>query len=163
MKVAVGSDHAGFEYKEIVKKHLEQKGYQVIDKGTYSTESVDYPVYGEAVARAVASGEADRGIVICGTGIGISIAANKVKGVRAALCTNEYMARMARKHNDANVLAFGARVLGIDVALGIVDEFFSTEFEGGRHERRVNLIKKIEKKIFNIQEVCLIVRARQRG
>ncbi|WP_456391970.1 ribose 5-phosphate isomerase B [Persephonella sp.] len=144
MKVAVGSDHAGFEYKEIVKKHLEQKGYQVIDKGTYSTESVDYPVYGEAVARAVASGEADRGIVICGTGIGISIAANKVKGVRAALCTNEYMARMARKHNDANVLAFGARVLGIDVALGIVDEFFSTEFEGGRHERRVNLIKKIE-------------------
>ncbi|WP_456383666.1 ribose 5-phosphate isomerase B [Persephonella sp.] len=145
MKVAVGSDHAGFEYKEIVKKHLEQKGYQVIDKGTYSTESVDYPVYGEAVARAVASGEADRGIVICGTGIGISIAANKVKGVRAALCTNEYMARMARKHNDANVLAFGARVLGIDVALGIVDEFFSTEFEGGRHERRVNLIKKIEK------------------
>ncbi|SNZ03377.1 ribose 5-phosphate isomerase B [Persephonella hydrogeniphila] len=145
MKVAVGSDHAGFEYKEIVKNHLQEKGYQIIDKGTYSKESVDYPVFGEAVGKAVASGEADFGIVICGTGIGISISANKVPGVRAALCTNEYMARMARKHNNANVLAFGARVLGIDVALGIVDQFFSSEFEGGRHERRVNLISEIEK------------------
>ena len=148
MKVAIGSDHAGFDYKEIVKKHLEEKGFQVIDKGTYSKESVDYPIFGEAVAQAVASGEADRGIVICGTGIGISISANKVKGIRAALCTNEYMARMARKHNDANILAFGARVLGIDVALGIVDVFFETEFEGGRHERRVNEIKNIEEKNF---------------
>ena len=148
MKVAIGSDHAGFDYKEIVKKHLEEKGFEVIDKGTYSKESVDYPIFGEAVAQAVASGEADRGIVICGTGIGISISANKVKGIRAALCTNEYMARMARKHNDANVLAFGARVLGIDVALGIVDVFFETEFEGGRHERRVNEIKNIEEKNF---------------
>jgi len=144
MKVAIGSDHAGFDYKEMVKEYLEGKGYHVIDKGTYSKESIDYPVFGEAVAKAVASGEADRGIVICGTGIGISIAANKVKGIRAALCTNEYMARMARKHNDANVLAFGARVLGTDVALGIVDEFFTTDFEGGRHEKRVNLIKEIE-------------------
>ncbi len=148
MKIAIGSDHAGFQYKEIVKKHLEEKGFHVIDKGTYSEERVDYPVFGEAVANAVASGEADRGIVICGTGIGISIAANKVKGIRAALCTNEYMARMARKHNDANILAFGARVLGIDVALGIVDEFFSTDFEGGRHEKRVNIIKEIEEKNF---------------
>jgi len=148
LKVAIGSDHAGFDYKEIVKKHLEEKGFQVIDKGTYSKESVDYPIFGEAVAQAVASGEADRGIVICGTGIGISISANKVKGIRAALCTNEYMARMARKHNDANILAFGARVLGIDVALGIVDVFFETEFEGGRHERRVNEIKNIEEKNF---------------
>ncbi|HHG73469.1 MAG TPA: ribose 5-phosphate isomerase B [Persephonella sp.] len=147
MKVAVGSDHAGFDYKEIVKKYLEEKGYQVIDKGTYSKESVDYPVFGEAVGKAVASGEADMGIVICGTGIGISISANKVPGVRAALCTNEYMARMARKHNNANILAFGARVLGIDVALGIVDQFFSTQFEGGRHERRVNLITDIEKEV----------------
>ncbi|WP_456465604.1 ribose 5-phosphate isomerase B [Persephonella sp.] len=145
MKVAVGSDHAGFDYKEIVKKYLEDKGFQIIDKGTYSKESVDYPVFGESVGKAVVSGEADMGIVICGTGIGISISANKVPGVRAALCTNEYMARMARKHNNANVLAFGARVLGIDVALGIVDQFFSTDFEGGRHERRVNLIKNIEK------------------
>ncbi len=148
LKVAIGSDHAGFDYKEIVKKHLEEKGFEVIDKGTYSKESVDYPIFGEAVAQAVASGEADRGIVICGTGIGISISANKVKGIRAALCTNEYMARMARKHNDANILAFGARVLGIDVALGIVDVFFETEFEGGRHERRVNEIKNIEEKNF---------------
>ncbi|WP_029521207.1 ribose 5-phosphate isomerase B [Persephonella sp. IF05-L8] len=148
MKVAIGSDHAGFDYKEIVKEHLEEKGFEVIDKGTYSRESVDYPIFGEAVAQAVASGEADRGIVICGTGIGISISANKVKGIRAALCTNEYMARMARKHNDANILAFGARVLGIDVALGIVDVFFETEFEGGRHERRVNEIKSIEEKNF---------------
>jgi ribose 5-phosphate isomerase B len=148
VKIAIGSDHAGFQYKEIVKKHLEEKGFQVIDKGTHSEERVDYPVFGEAVANAVASGEADRGIVICGTGIGISIAANKVKGIRAALCTNEYMARMARKHNDANILAFGARVLGIDVALGIVDEFFSTDFEGGRHEKRVNIIKEIEEKNF---------------
>ncbi len=148
MKIAIGCDHAGYQYKEMVKKHLEEKGFEVIDKGTYSEERVDYPVYGEAVANAVASGEADKGIVICGTGIGISISANKVKGIRAALCTNEYMARMARKHNDANILAFGARVLGIDVALGIVDEFFSTDFEGGRHERRVNLIKEIEEKNF---------------
>ena len=148
MKIAIGCDHAGFQYKEIVKKHLQEKGFEVLDKGTYSEERVDYPVYGEAVANAVASGEADKGIVICGTGIGISIAANKVKGIRAALCTNEYMARMARKHNDANILAFGARVLGIDVVLGIVDEFFSTDFEGGRHEKRVNLIKEIEEKNF---------------
>ncbi len=148
MKIAIGSDHAGFGYKEIVKKHLQEKGFEVIDKGTYSEERVDYPIFGRAVAEAVASGEVDRGIVICGTGIGISIAANKVKGIRAALCTNEYMARMARKHNDANILAFGARVLGIDVVLGIVDEFFSTEFEGGRHEKRVNLIKEIEEETF---------------
>ncbi len=145
MKVAVGSDHAGFEYKELIKKHLEDKGFQIIDKGTYSKESVDYPVFGESVGKAVSSGEADMGIVICGTGIGISISANKVPGVRAALCTNEYMARMARKHNNANVLALGARVLGIDLVLGIVDQFFSTDFEGGRHERRVNLIMNIEK------------------
>ncbi len=145
MKVAIGSDHAGFDYKETIKKYLEEKGFQIIDKGTYSKESVDYPVFGEAVGKAVTSGEADMGIVICGTGIGISISANKVPGVRAALCTNEYMARMARKHNNANVLALGARVLGIDLALGIVDQFFSTDFEGGRHERRVNLIMEIEK------------------
>ena len=147
MKIAVGSDHAGFDYKETVKEYLKKKGHEVIDKGTYSRESVDYPVFGEAVGKAVASGEADFGIVICGTGIGISISANKVPGVRAALCTNEYMARMARKHNNANVLAFGARVLGIDVALGIVDQFFSSEFEGGRHEKRVNLISGIERSL----------------
>ena len=144
MKIAIGSDHAGYEYKEIIKKYLINKGYQIIDKGTHSKDSVDYPIYGEAVGKTVSSGEADRGIVICGTGIGISISANKIKGIRAALCTNEYMARMSRKHNNANVLAFGARVLGIDVAIAIVEEFLKTEFEGGRHNIRVNIITKIE-------------------
>ncbi|ACO04760.1 MAG TPA: ribose 5-phosphate isomerase B [Persephonella sp.] len=145
MKISIGSDHAGFELKEIIKDHLQKKGYEVVDKGTYSKESVDYPLFGEAVGRSVSEGETDRGIVICGTGIGISISANKIKGVRAALCTNEYMARMSRKHNDANVLALGSRVLGIDLALSIVDTFLSTDFEGGRHERRVHLIQNIEK------------------
>jgi len=144
MKIAIGSDHAGYDLKELIKNYLSEKGYEVIDKGTYSKESVDYPVFGESVAETVVKGEADRGIVICGTGIGISISANKVRGIRAALCTNEYMARMARKHNDANVLALGARVLGTDLALSIVDAFLTTEFEGGRHERRVKLIMKIE-------------------
>ncbi|EDP73771.1 ribose 5-phosphate isomerase B, partial [Hydrogenivirga sp. 128-5-R1-1] len=105
MKVAIGSDHAGYDLKEVIKNHLEKKGFEVIDKGAFSKERVDYPVYGEAVAEAVASGKAEKGIVICGTGIGISISANKVKGIRAALCTNEYMARMAIRHNNANVLA----------------------------------------------------------
>ena len=145
MKIAIGSDHAGYDLKETIKNYLIEKGYEVIDKGTNSKESVDYPIFGESVAETVAKGEADRGIVICGTGIGISISANKVKGIRAALCTNEYMARMARKHNDANVLALGARVLGVDLALSIVDVFLNTEFEGGRHERRVHLIENIEK------------------
>ena len=144
MKIAIGSDHAGYDLKEEIKKYLEDKGFAVLDKGTNSKESVDYPVFGESVAETVAKGEADRGIVICGTGIGISISANKVKGIRAALCTNEYMAKMARKHNDANVLALGARVLGVDLALSIVDAFLNTEFEGGRHERRVHLIHNIE-------------------
>ena len=144
MKIAIGSDHAGYDLKEIIKNYLIEKGYEVVDKGTNSRESVDYPIFGESVAETVAKGEADRGIVICGTGIGISISANKVKGIRAALCTNEYMARMARKHNDANVLALGARVLGVDLALSIVETFLNTEFEGGRHERRVHLIHNIE-------------------
>ncbi len=144
MKIAIGSDHAGYDLKEIIKNYLIEKGYEVVDKGTNSKGSVDYPIFGESVAETVAKGEADRGIVICGTGIGISISANKVKGIRAALCTNEYMARMARKHNDANVLALGARVLGIDLALSIVETFLNTEFEGGRHERRVHLIHNIE-------------------
>lgn len=144
MKVAIGSDHAGFDLKEVIKKHLEEKGFEVIDKGTYSKERVDYPVYGKAVAESVVSGEADKGIVICGTGIGISISANKVKGIRAALCTNEYMARMAIRHNNANILALGGRVLGQDLAISIVDAFFSEHFEGGRHEKRIELIHQIE-------------------
>lgn len=145
MKIALGSDHGGFFYKEKIKEYLKSKKYEIIDKGTYSPEPVDYPYFGEEVAKSVASGEADRGIIICGTGIGISIAANKVPGVRAALCTNEFMARMARSHNDANVLALGQRVIGLDHALAVIDVFLETEFEGGRHERRVRLIHEIEK------------------
>ncbi len=141
MKIAVGCDHGGFELKEKVKAHLEGKGYEVLDLGCHSTESVNYPVYGKAVGRAVASKEADYGIVICGTGIGISIAANKVKGVRAALCMNTTMARLTREHNDANILAFGARMVGDVLALEMVDIFLNTKFEGGRHTARVEMIE----------------------
>lgn len=144
MKIAVGADHAGFPLKEKIKEFLEKKGYEVLDMGTYSTESVHYPNFAEKVARAVQKGEADRGILICGTGIGMSITANKFKGIRAALCTNEYMARMSRRHNDANVLCLGERVLGVELALSIVEAWLEEEFEGGRHEVRVKLIADIE-------------------
>ncbi len=144
MKVAIGSDHAGFEYKEMIKKYLEEKGFEVLDMGTYSNERTDYPIYAEKVAKAVSNGEADRGILICGTGIGMSITANKIKGIRAALCPNDFMAKMARKHNDANILCLGQRVVGTDHALSIVDTFFSTDFEGGRHQNRLVLISEIE-------------------
>ena len=142
--IAIGSDHGGFQLKQEIMRHLEASGYAFRDFGTYSEESCDYPVYGEAVARAVASGEFERGILICGTGIGISISANKVKGVRAALCGDCYSAEMTRRHNDANILALGARVLGTGLALMIVDTFLATEFEGGRHARRVAMIHDIE-------------------
>ena len=144
MKVGVGSDHGGFELKEEVKKHLEKKGIEFVDYGTYSEESVDYPDYGKKVGEAVVSGDCDKGIVVCGTGIGISIAANKVKGVRCALCSESYSARMTRKHNDSNVLAMGGRVLGVELALDIVDTWLNTEFEGGRHAKRVDKIIAIE-------------------
>ena len=142
--IAIGSDHGGFALKQEIMRHLEAAGYAFKDFGTYSADSCDYPVYGEAVARAVASGEFERGILICGTGIGISISANKVKGVRAALCGDCYSAEMTRRHNDANILALGARVLGTGLALKIVDTFLATEFEGGRHARRVAMIHDIE-------------------
>jgi len=146
VKIAIGADHAGFNLKEEIKKHLEKKGIAVIDKGTYSTESVDYPDFGEAVAEAVVQKEVDFGIVICGTGIGISIAANKVPGIRAALCSDTFSAHSAREHNDANVLALGARVVGVGLALDIVDTFLGASFEGGRHARRVEKIAGIEEK-----------------
>ena len=133
MKIALGADHGGFALKEIVKKHLEDKGFEVLDKGCYSTESVDYPVYAKAVANSILNKEADFGILICGTGIGISIAANRFKGIRAALCSNTTMAKLTREHNDANILALGARMTGDVLALEIVDEFLKTEFLGGRH------------------------------
>lgn len=144
MKVAIGNDHSAVDMKNQVVDHLLKKGFEVINLGTDSTESCDYPVYGEKVGRAVASGEADRGIVICGTGLGISLAANKVKGVRAALCSEPYTAKMSRLHNDANVLAFGARVIGIEMVKMIIDTWFDTEFEGGRHANRVKILMDIE-------------------
>lgn len=137
MRVAIGCDHGGFSLKETVIEAVRQCGAEVVDFGTHSTESVDYPEYGERVARAVAAGDADRGIVICGTGIGISIAANKISGIRAALCQDTYTAKMSRMHNNANILALGARVIGPGLAQEIVTTWLQTEFEGGRHEARV--------------------------
>ena len=142
--IAIGSDHGGFALKQEIMAHLKEKGVEYKDFGTYTEESCDYPDYGEAVARAVASGECERGIAVCGTGIGISIAMNKVRGIRAALCGDCYSAEMTRRHNDANILALGARVLGPGLALKIVDTFLATEFEGGRHARRIAKIHEIE-------------------
>ncbi len=144
MTIAIGSDHAGFPLKQVVKSWLEDHGYEVDDLGTYDTKSVDYPDYAAAVAHAVAEGKADRGILICGTGIGMSMSANKVPGIRAALCTDVYTARMSRRHNDANVLCMGARVIGPGVAESIVEAWLSEEFEGGRHARRVGKINALD-------------------
>lgn len=143
--IALGSDHAGFPLKEHIKRYLENKGIPVSDLGCGGTDAVHYPDYGEKVALAVAGGRAERGVAVCGTGVGIAIAANKVPGVRAAVCVNGYMARMARLHNDANVLALGARVIGAGVAEEIVDLFLETPFEGGRHRTRVDMFARIEK------------------
>lgn len=140
MKIAIASDHGGYELKENVKRYLESRDIHVIDLGTDSEESVDYPVFGKACAEAVASGEADRGIVCCGTGIGISIAANKVKGIRCALCTDVNMAKLSRQHNNANVLAMGGRTTDTETALAITEAWLDTEFEGGRHQRRIDML-----------------------
>ena len=144
MKIAIGNDHSAVEMKNEIKAFLESKGYEVIDEGTNTTESCDYPIYGEKVGRAVVDGEADLGIAICGTGLGISLAADKVKGVRACVCSEPYTARMSRQHNNCNVLCFGARVIGIELAKMIVEEWLNTPFEGGRHQRRVDMIMDIE-------------------
>lgn len=144
MKIGLASDHGGLELKEYVCEYLEEKGIEYVDYGTKTTESVDYPDYGEKLGRAVVAGEVDRGIAICGTGIGISIACNKVKGIRAALSSDTYSARMSREHNNANILALGGRVLGRDLAMEIVGTWLEAEFEGGRHERRVDKISNIE-------------------
>ena len=143
--IAIGSDHGGYALKEHVKAYLTAKGITCLDVGCDSTESCDYPIFGKAVGEAVASGKCEKGIVICTTGIGISISANKVKGIRAALCADSFTAEMTRRHNDANVLAMGAGIVGPNLADRIVDVFLTTEFEGGRHERRVNLMMDIEK------------------
>ena len=140
--IAIGCDHGGFKLKQAVMKHLEERGLEYNDYGTYSDESCDYPVYGKAVANAVASGECDRGILICGTGIGISIAANKIRGIRAALCGDCFSAEATRLHNDANILAMGARVVGEGLALKIVDIFLDTPFSGDeRHRRRISMLE----------------------
>lgn len=144
--IAIGSDHGGLSLKRDIIKHLDKRQIKYKDFGTYSEDSCDYPVFGEAVGRAVAAGEYERGIIICGTGIGISIAANKIRGIRAALCGDCYSAEYTRRHNDANVLALGARVIGSGLALKIVDIFLDTQFEGGRHERRIGLISDIEER-----------------
>lgn len=140
MKIAVAGDHGGFALKEKIAAYLAEAGYEVENLGTYSEESVDYPEYGRKCAEAVVSGQADRGIVVCGTGIGISIAANKVHGARCALCTSVHMAEMTRRHNDANMLALGGRTTEDGLALEIVKTWLETEFEGGRHQRRVDML-----------------------
>lgn len=137
MKIALGCDHGGYELKQFIMKTLEKLGYEYEDFGCYSLESCDYPDFGAAAARAVAEGKCDRGIVICTTGIGISIAANKVAGIRCAHCTDPLSAEMTRRHNDANVLALGAGITGPNLAKRMVEVFLNTEFEGGRHARRV--------------------------
>lgn len=146
MKIAVGSDHGGFLLKDEIIKHLKQKNMEYTDFGCFTTESVDYPDIGQAVGEAVVKGEYNKGIICCGTGIGISISANKVPGVRAALCGDCFSAKASREHNDANVLALGERVIGVELAKMIIDVWLSSEFLGGRHGRRVEKIAKIEEK-----------------
>ncbi|MEN9799725.1 MAG: hypothetical protein RL653_3422 [Pseudomonadota bacterium] len=143
MRLCVASDHAGLQLKDELRRHLEAAGHDVADLGTHSAESVDYPDFGRDVARRVADSGCP-GILVCGTGIGMSMAANKVKGVRAALCTSEFEARMARQHNDANVLCLGQRVVGPGIARAIVDAFLATPFEGGRHQGRVDKLNALD-------------------
>lgn len=140
MIIAMANDHGGLALKKIVKEHLIERGYKVVDLGTHSEESVDYPIYGKACAEAVASGKADLGIVVCGTGIGISIAANKVKGIRCGLCTSVEMAELTKRHNNANMLALGGRITEPGLAVEITDAWLDTEFEGGRHKRRTDML-----------------------
>ena len=146
MKIAVASDHGGFNLKNKIKEYLQLKGYEVFDFGTDSTESCDYPDFALPASEAVASGKCDRGIIVCTTGIGVSMVANKVPGVRCALCQDTYCAELTRRHNDANVLALGGNVIEESSAMEIVDIFLKTEFEGGRHQRRVDKITAVEKK-----------------
>lgn len=141
MKIAIGSDHVGYAMKSELKAYLEGKGHTVTDLGTHSEVRTDYPVYGKAVAKAVTGNDAQLGIVVCGTGVGISIAANKTWGVRAVVCSEPYSAMLSRQHNNTNVLAIGARVVGIELAKMIVDAWLNAEFEGGRHLDRVNMLE----------------------
>lgn len=142
--IVLGADHGGYELKEQIKKHLDEKGVEYEDYGTMTGEAIDYPIIARKVAEAVAAGRFDKGILCCGTGIGISIAANKVKGIRCACCSDCFSAKYTRLHNDANIIAMGGRVIGAGLACMMVDVFLETEFEGGRHSRRVGLITEIE-------------------
>ncbi|MGB3367752.1 MAG: ribose 5-phosphate isomerase B [Acidaminobacteraceae bacterium] len=146
MKIALGSDHGGLELKNTIIEYLNEKGMELKDFGTYTKDSCNYPKYGEIVAEAVATGEYELGILVCGTGLGISLAANKVKGIRAACVSDVFSAKMSRAHNDANILSLGERVVGKGLALEIVENWLNTEFEGGRHQARVDLITEIEVK-----------------
>jgi ribose 5-phosphate isomerase B len=145
MKIALGADHAGFELKGTIKQHLQKRDIETVDEGTNSAESVDYPDFARRVGQVVSRREADLGILVCGSGIGMAIAANKVEGIRAANVSSEYEARMSREHNDANVLALGARILNPEQAIAIVESWLNTQFAGGRHERRVEKIAQIER------------------
>jgi len=141
MKIAIGSDHVGYEIKGAIIKYLEELGYEVEDFGAFSTKRTDYPIYGKAVAEAIVEGKADLGILICGTGVGISLAANKVKGIRAVVCSEPYTAQLSKEHNNTNILAFGARVVGLDLAKMIISSWLNATFEGGRHKKRIEMLE----------------------
>ncbi|MCI5597618.1 MAG: ribose 5-phosphate isomerase B [Lachnospiraceae bacterium] len=144
MKIGIGNDHAAVDMKFEIKEYLETKGYEVVNFGTDKKESCNYPEFGEAVAKAVAEGEADLGILICGTGVGISLAANKIKGIRAVVCSEPVTARLSKEHNNTNILAFGARIVGMEMAKSIVDAWLDAKFQGGRHQTRIDMITAIE-------------------
>jgi ribose 5-phosphate isomerase B len=143
MKLAIGSDHVGFELKPVIIEYLEELGHKVTDFGPYSSERTDYPIYGKKVAEEVAAGNFDCGILICGTGVGISISANKVKSIRAVVCSEPYSARLSKEHNNTNILAFGSRVVGSELAKMIVKEWLDAKFEGGRHSKRIEMLNRI--------------------
>ena len=144
MKLAIGNDHVAIDMKKEIKEYLESLGHEVIDVGTNSTERFNYPVSGYKVARMVADKEVDAGVLICGTGVGISLSANKVHGIRACVCSDPYTARLSKQHNNTNIVAFGSRVIGIETAKMIVDEWLKAEYEGGRHQTRIDMISEIE-------------------
>lgn len=146
MKLAMGSDHVGWELKQEISEYIQSLGHETVDFGAYSSERTDYPKYGKKVAEEVASGQFDGGVLICGTGVGISISANKVKGIRAVVCSEPYTAKLSKQHNNTNIVAFGSRVVGVDLAKMIVKEWLEASYEGGRHAKRVNMIGEIETK-----------------
>ncbi|GAA0735986.1 ribose 5-phosphate isomerase B [Clostridium oceanicum] len=148
MKIAIGNDHVGYELKCEIVKYLKENNYEVTDVGHYDSNRTDYPLYAKMVSDLVVKGEVDRGILICGTGVGISIAANKVKGIRAVCCSEPYSAKLSKEHNNTNVLAFGARVIGVELAKMITDSWLNAEYEGGRHGKRIDMIKDIENSQF---------------